>query len=625
MKFLYFQFFLLFFITSISAQEYSPLTVKDTLKSNANSVIRDKNIVITIDAIDKMSIDFTKVITVFNSEGLKQVGAYVYYDDASKVKNLNLYVYDLVGEEKERFKKRDFVDQSAVSGGTLYSDSRVYHKEYNPKNYPVTLKFEYTLTTANTAFIRPFYPVERYYQSVENSSFEVINNTPIKLRFKEQNFDNFSVNQKSDFHYVAENIPAIKKEVYSPSLESFVPSVKFALNEFNLEGVQGAANNWKEFGQWQYENFLKGYDELPASLITEIESLTQNAETKREKAELIYQFMQDNSRYISVQLGIGGWRPMPAEEVYDKKYGDCKALTNYTKAMLKSVGIESKYCVVYAGSEQRDIDPDFFSMQGNHVILQVLDEDENYWLECTSQTQPFGFLGTFTDNRKVFAIDESGGEIIETPKYINNDNLQKSTAQISFNKLDMQAEITIKSQGTQYNRKPSLERLDPKYVPKYYKEYWSNLNRLSINSFDFENNKKEIEFTESINITAQKYLQKLGNDIILVVNPFNQKTLSIKTYNERTNPFRVTRGYKDVDQYEFLLGEYKVGYLPENIIIDSKFGKYELLLTLQDEHKLIVNRTLEVYTNNYEKEDYKDYVNFLNEISTSDQTKLILN
>ncbi|SEA24957.1 DUF3857 domain-containing transglutaminase family protein [Psychroflexus halocasei] len=625
MKLIYFQFFLIFFISSICAQDYSPLTIKDTLKIDANSVIRDKNVVITIDAIDKMSIDFTKIITVFNSEGLKQVGAYVYYDDVSKVKDLNLYVYDLIGEEKERFKKRDFIDQSAVSGGTLYSDSRVYHMDYKPKSYPVTLKFEYTLTTSNTAFIRPFYPVGRYYQSVENSSFKIINNTSIKLRSKNQNFENFNIKQKSDFHFIAENIPAVKKESYSPSLENFVPSVKFALNKFNLEGVQGEAHNWKEFGQWQYENFLKGYDELPANLISEIENLTQDADTNREKAELIYQFMQDNSRYISVQLGIGGWRPMPAEDVYDKKYGDCKALTNYTKAMLKSVGIESKYCVVYAGSEKRDIDPDFFSMQGNHVILKVLDDDEDYWLECTSQTQPFGFLGTFTDNRKVLAIDENGGEIIETPKYVNSQNLQKSIAQINFSQLDMHTEIKIESYGTQYNRKPALERLSPKYVREFYKEYWSNLNRLSINSYHFENDKKEIKFTQSINLIAQNFLQKLGNDIILTANPFNQNTPSIKTYNERTNPFQLMRGYKDVDQYEFLLGDYKVGYLPENVTIDSKFGKYELHFSLQDENKLIVNRNLEVYKNNYEKEEYEDFVNFLNEISRNDQSKLILN
>ncbi|MDN6280654.1 MAG: DUF3857 domain-containing transglutaminase family protein, partial [Psychroflexus sp.] len=615
----------LLFCVCLNAQEYSPLTVKDTLKTNANSVIRDEQTLITIDAIDEMTIAYSRVITVFNKTGLNQVGAYVHYDDASKVKDLDLYVYDLVGQETEHFKKRDFIDQSAVSGGTLYSDNRVYHIDYKPRNYPVTLKFEYELKTSNTAFIRPFFPLERYYQSVENASFKIVNNTAIKLRSKTQNFEGFSVTEVSDFHYTAEDMPAIKNEVYSPSLESFIPSVNFALNAFNLEGVQGSANNWQEFGLWQYENFLKDKDKLPPELVEEIKTVTADAKTDKEKAKLIFQYMQDNSRYISVQLGIGGWRPMPAEDVYEKNYGDCKALTNYTQALLNVVDIESKYCVVYSGSGQRDIDPDFFSMQGDHVIVQVIDASESYWLESTSQTKPFDFLGNFTDGRKVLAIDENGGEIIETPQYINDFNLQESVAKINFEQLDLHAEIKITSHGTQYDSKAGIERLETRLVQKYYKNYWSSLNRLTVNSFDFTNNKDEVILTEEVDLSARNYLQKLGNDIILIANPFNQNSITAKTYKERTNPFQIKRGYKDIDQFEFTLGELQVSSLPEDITIASKFGKYELHFNNAESHKLTVNRNLELYKNNYDKTEYADFVAFLDKISKSDQTKLILN
>mgnify|MGYP001126063175 FL=1 len=97
-------------------------------------------------------------------------------------------------------------------------------------------------------------------------------------------------------------------------------------------------------------------------------------------------------RYISVQIGIGGWKPISAEEVDENKYGDCKGLTNYTKALLRTVGIESNYCVVSAGSEIKDISEDFPSMQGNHVILNIPQEGKSdLWLECTSQDTPFNF------------------------------------------------------------------------------------------------------------------------------------------------------------------------------------------------------------------------------------------
>ena len=618
---------ILFYSTITTAQTpeiYSALTVKDTLKQSANSVIRNENTEVIIDAIDKMTIKLSRVITVFNNSGLKQVGAYVHYDDATKIKDLDFYVYNLVGEEVEHFKKRDFKDQSAVSNGTLYSDNRVYYFDYKPKSYPVTVKFEYELETENTAFIRPFFPLDRYFQSVEKSTYKIVNKTPIKLRYQTQNFERFSIEQISDFHFEATDMPAIKSEAYSPSFQSFVPSVKFGLNEFNLEGVKGKATNWKEFGIWQYNNFLKGYGQLPEQLEAQVKNLVADATTTKEKAALIYNFMQDNSRYISVQLGIGGWRPMPAEDVFDKKYGDCKALTNYTMALLKSVGIKSNYCVVYSGSNQRDIDPDFFSMQGDHVILQVEDQDEDYWLECTSQTKPFNFLGTFTDNRKVLAIDETGGKIIQTPKYINAYNLQNSTATISFNGLDMTADIKISSYGTQYDSKAGLERIEDRVIRKYYRNYWDNLNRINLEKFNFTNNKDDVVFTEQVQLKAAKYLQKLGNDVILEVNPFNQKAFSAKSYKSRSNPFEIERGYKDVDEYIFELGTYKVSDLPDDISINTKFGNYQLKFKL-DETRLVVKRIVELHKNVFQKSDYKDFVAFLDDISKNDQTKMILN
>jgi len=96
---------------------------------------------------------------------------------------------------------------------------------------------------------------------------------------------------------------------------------------------------------------------------------------QEKKAKAIYEYVQNNTRYISVQIGLGGWKPISAKEVDDKKYGDCKGLTNYTKALLNLVDIESNYCVVYSGSEIQDISEDFTSMQGNHVILNIPQEN----------------------------------------------------------------------------------------------------------------------------------------------------------------------------------------------------------------------------------------------------------
>lgn len=82
---------------------------------------------------------------------------------------------------------------------------------------------------------------------------------------------------------------------------------------------------------------------------------------------------------------------MLAKDVDRLGYGDCKALTNYTRALPQVVGVPSYYTIIYGDRQRRDLHQDFVSMQGNHAILAVPVKDQIYWLECTSQVHPFGF------------------------------------------------------------------------------------------------------------------------------------------------------------------------------------------------------------------------------------------
>ena len=130
---------------------------------------------------------------------------------------------------------------------------------------------------------------------------------------------------------------------------------------------------------------IKGRDIIDEATKLKVLDLVKDATSSLEKAKIVYQFMQNKTRYISVQVGIGGWEPIAADKVDKVGYGDCKGLTNYTKALLDVVGVTSYYTVVYA-QEKRDLDTNFASIQGNHVILNIPRKKKDIWLECTSQT-----------------------------------------------------------------------------------------------------------------------------------------------------------------------------------------------------------------------------------------------
>src|SRR5690606_37057692 len=176
-----------------------------------------------------------------------------------------------------------------------------------------------------------------------------------------------------------------------------------------------------------------------------------------------YKYVQEKTRYISVQVGIGGWKPMPASDVHKLGYGDCKGLTNYTKTLLKQVGVESYYTVIYGGREIKNIDATFSSIQGNHVILCLPLEEEYLWLECTSKTAPFAYNANFTDDRDAIILTPKGGKIVHTKIYPTQANLLSNNATILLQENgDVSANVTMKSYGTQYGYRSQNELLKEK-------------------------------------------------------------------------------------------------------------------------------------------------------------------
>jgi hypothetical protein len=167
-----------------------------------------------------------------------------------------------------------------------------------------------------------------------------------------------------------------------------------------------------------------GRDVLPDDIKKKVHELTDHLTDTRQKVYALYNFLQNNTHYISIQLGIGGWQPFPADYVATKRYGDCKALSNYMVALLKEAGIDGKYVVIYGGRDMPDLVGDFPSLQGNHMITCVPLGKDSIWLECTSQTESPDFMGSFTGDRNAILIDADGGHIVHTPSYSAADNLQ---------------------------------------------------------------------------------------------------------------------------------------------------------------------------------------------------------
>ncbi|WP_340065582.1 DUF3857 domain-containing protein [Ascidiimonas aurantiaca] len=608
---------------------YSYLTVPQELKENANAVVRYEEKDILLENTDKMIISYKRVITVLNEEGNRLVGAFAFYDDDTRITQLQAVIYDTMGNEIKKVRNKDFKDQSAVDGATLYSESRVKFLDYTPVSYPYTIEFSYETKTPITVFIPSWSPLSRYFQSVQKSVYKITYAEGMDVRVKERHFNGFSIANKSTdglVHYEATNLEALKPEYLALPINEFTPGVMVASTKFNAHGVHGSASNWQEFGKWMYDHLLQGRDHLDPETISRVQQLTAHLEDPVEKAKIVYKYIQDNTRYISVQVGIGGYQPIPASDVDRVKYGDCKGLTNYTMALLSAVGIESYYVHVEAGTEKIDMENDFASMnQGNHAILYIPNENDEIWLDCTSQVHPFGFVGDFTDDREVLVMTPEGGVIKRTPVYANETNHKHTKASIALNtEGTVNAEVSIISKGIEYDRRFYLEHSSEKDKIAFYKRDWHYLNNLHVSTVSLENNRDDISFKEHLNVQIDTYATSSGERLLLTPNFFNKETHVPQRYRNRISDFRIERGYWYEDEYTITLPPgYKIEALPEPVDIENKYGHYKMKLEVSGQ-TLHYYRDLLLKKGTYDKGDYDAYRKFKRTVAKTDNAKIVL-
>ena len=164
------------------------------------------------------------------------------------------------------------------------------------------------------------------------------------------------------------SLPPIKEEAFAPELAELIPRIYFAPTNFAFENTQGCLDSWKTYGQWQSQ-LLQERDLLPEELKQNLQQRTANLKTPYEKIAAVYEYLSTNTRYVSIQLGLGGLQPAKAFDVYKNGFSDCKGLSNYAKAMLKELGIPSFYTVI--STEKKHLLSDFASAnQMNHAAVK---------------------------------------------------------------------------------------------------------------------------------------------------------------------------------------------------------------------------------------------------------------
>ncbi len=599
------------------------------LMEYANAVVRSDRFNVDIASQRSMSTTQHTEITILNEVGLRNLDLTEYYDKNTRIGRMDVQVFDASGRAIRSFKKKDFKDVSVGDGFSVFNDNRALTLDYTPVTYPFTIVFDVEVQTGNTAFIRPWRPLYGYFCSAEKSEVNI--KAPESLGLSLKLLDgsgNYPVEKSVTTTSVSlkiQQVHAVKAEDESVAFESLAPMALFRIQKFSLEGVDGQGDDWKQFGKWYFDTLLAGTDDIPEETQAKIKQLVGAEKDPLRIAQIVYAFVQSKTRYVSIQIGIGGWRPMLAKDVDRLGYGDCKALTNYTRSLLKIVGVPSYYTVVYADERnRRNLQSDFASIQGNHAILAIPHDNEYTWLECTSQFSPFGFQGTFTDNRDVLVVTPEGGQIVKTKPLIGKENGQVSTISCSLTPEGrLSAKVVITSTGSQYDQSEGIERQTAKEREAHYKEYFDAISNLELGGISLENDKEKVQFRQTISLSAERYATDSGGRLMFVLNPFNQMSVP-RRYRNRENPFEIRRGFWDTDEITLTLPDgYELEALPQNVDIVGAFGEYHVAIQ-QSGATILLKRSCMFHDGIFPGSEYEAYRSFREQIARSDSAKVVL-
>ena len=609
--------FLLSLLTfPLVAQQYPVSAIPVELKKDAVAVIRYSSENFQQENINSGIYTVKRVITILHETGREYANFFSVEDNFEELKSFSGELLDASGKTIKKIQKKD-LRQTAYSTH-LADDNKYIGYECHAPTYPFTVKYEYVIKYKNGILMYPtFMPVRTTDIALEQAEYRLQVPAENIVRYKIQG--NIASpersKQKNDslFIFILNRFNAINYEPYSPT-EKLFPYVLLSPAEFCVSNVCGNMSNWESFGKWK-QQLLVGRDKLPPKTITKIEELTENATDDIEKVKLIYEFLQRTTRYVNISLGIGGWQPMPAAEVAKTGFGDCKALSNYMKAMLAAIDISSYYVSISTIKERFFRDYASFA-QSNHIILMVPLKKDTIWLECTSNTLPFGYIHANIAGHDALAVSKDTAFFCTLPSYplalsktVNNVSLQLRpngwadiAVQSTYHLRDYE---NISDQLRGLSNQEELNFLAGQLTA--HKPKIQNINKKETKS-------EHPQFDLSYTAICEDYAQSTQSRLIVPILPVQNRAFNDFRAASRKNDIKIRNGINQTDSVSIIVpAGYNIESLPEPTITISKYGS--IVSTVQQtDGKLVYSQQIMIFKGYYPVSEYEEIKQFFKQI-----------
>lgn len=512
--------------------------------------------------------------------------------------------YEYNNGKYKAYKVEEFVEKDELDG-SFHDDTKSLNFIFPKLALGGKTKLQYTEKVKNPRFLSTIYFGDFF--PIQKKKVTLIADKNIAFRFQEFNTEDLNIifnkrEKRGQIIYTWEvsNVDRYKSEANVPTYKRVFPHIVPIITSYTVDGkTHNMLNDVSDLYSWYY-SLVKDINTSPSdpNLVALVNELISGKDSDLEKVRAIYYWTQKNIKYIDFEYALGGFIPREANDVFVKKYGDCKDNSSILFEMLKIAGLEGNLTWIGTRTIPYSYKEVPTPIVDNHMILSIDIDDKTYFLDATGRYLPLEMPSSFIQGKEaLISRGETNYEIKEVP--IMDPKTNSYVEHTELNISDDELHGKSKTQLSGYYKRDVFVQLEDEDTPLKLKEYYNRKLRKGNNKFLIdtftETNKYEYDkdFIVDHTFRINDYIKNLGDEIYVNLN-LSQDITYFKTEDDRE--YDKEMKYKSYYDYQTALvipEGYTIDYLPENFSLHNDFFDFDITYT-QKENRIIYSHQLEM-------------------------------
>jgi len=515
------------------------------------------------------------------------------------------------------------------SEGIFHSDAKMYTISFPlKKSVPANLE---TITHYKDAKYLPPAYFHTYYPTEKKV---IVVNVPkwLEVEVKEFNFDKAEVTKRISkeknmtvYEFEMTDLEARKNESSSVGPSYDMPHIMILCKAVEESGKKKRLLASVDDLYGWYHSLVKQVENDRDALRPTVEKLIAPYNDDQAKIESIYYWVQDNIRYIAFEDGIAGFKPAPAHEVFDKRYGDCKGMSNLLKEMLHIAGYDAR--LTWLGTRRLAYDYSTPSLSvDNHMICTLIKDGEKVFLDPTETYNPYGEFAYRIQGQQVMIENDASYELADIPESgpEQNKTIKKITLQLDETTLKGHADYEYHGEA-KVELHNAYHNTEKDRKDESLKDYlsWRDKNRRvsNITSANFDDRKKPLRIKHDFEWDNQ--VIEVGGEQYVSIDyqaVFSRGEMEA----DRKSDYAFGYNFMDIFETTFQLpAGYTVSYLPENV--DVSHPDFDIKLTFtQHPDRIEYRKEIAIKNGIVHKADFEEWNTAIQALKAAYDDRIIL-